>query len=72
VGLGGGDDIIEERGADKKPGPMGKGLCGEGFFVLIFCFFSIKRKEGAPAATSGECSLKALTVDSALLGSGSA
>jgi hypothetical protein len=35
---------IEVRGADKKPGPMGKGLCGKDFFVLIFCYFFIKEK----------------------------
>jgi hypothetical protein len=47
-GLGGGDDIIEERGADKKPGPMGKGLCGEGFFCLDFLLLLYQDKRRSP------------------------
>jgi hypothetical protein len=45
---GGGEDIIEERGADKKPGPMGKGLCGEGFFCLDFLLLLYQDKRRSP------------------------
>jgi hypothetical protein len=39
------------------PGLQGKGLVRQRslFDDLIFCFFLIKQKEGASAATSGEC-----------------
>jgi hypothetical protein len=45
VGLGVGA-IIEERWGDKKPGPMGKGLCAEGFFCLdlLLLFYQEKRR----------------------------
>jgi hypothetical protein len=46
--------VMYERWPDRKAGQKVK-ACGEKLFsVLIFCFFSIKRKEGASAATSGE------------------
>ena len=36
---------IEERGADKKPWPMGKGQWGEGFFCLDFLLPFVSRQK---------------------------
>jgi hypothetical protein len=47
--------VMNERWPDRKAGQKVKACGGELFSVLIFCFFSIKRKDGASAAASGEC-----------------